>query len=59
MARGDKTQGYFSGTARIPDVGHLVRLVILGKSREEQQPRLILVTNRTTWEVKRVVRVYG
>jgi hypothetical protein len=59
MARGDKTQWYFSCTVRIPEVGHKVRLVIPWKSREDQQPRIILVTNRATWEVKRVVRVYG
>src|SRR3954463_7328349 len=59
VQRGDKTQWYFSCVVRIPEVGHKVRVVILWKSQEDDQARIIVVTNRTTWEVRRIVRVYG
>ena len=42
----------------IPDVNHKVRIVILWKHRNDDQPCKILVTNRITWEVSRIVRVY-
>jgi DDE superfamily endonuclease len=58
LCEGDKQQWYFTGTLRIPDVGHKVRVVILWPSREAERPRIILVTNRVQWEVTRVVRVY-
>ena len=59
LPRGDKTQWSFSCVVRIPDVGHKVRIVILWAHREDQQARIILVTNRITWEARRVVRVYS
>lgn len=58
LKEGDKQQWYFTCTLRIPDVEHKVRIVVLWPSREAQQPRIILVTNRVQWEVTRVVRVY-
>jgi len=58
LKEGDKQQWYFSCTLRIPDVQHKVRIVMLWPSREAEQPRIILVTNRVQWEVTRVVRVY-
>ena len=58
LARGDKTQWYFTCSLRIPAVRHKVRIVILWASREASAPRLILVTNRVQWEVKRIVGVY-
>ena len=58
LREGDKQQWYFSCTVRIPEVGHKVRIVMLWPSREAAQPRIILVTNRVTWEVTRIVRVY-
>jgi DDE family transposase len=45
-------------TVRIPDVKHKVRIVILWRYRNDDQPCKILVTNRITWEVSRIVRVY-
>ena len=54
----DKRQWYFTVTVRIPDVKHKVRIVILWRYRNDDQPCKILVTNRITWEVSRIVRVY-
>lgn len=55
---GDDRQWYFTVTVRIPDVKHKVRIVILWRYRNDREPCKILVTNRTTWEVSRIVRVY-
>jgi uncharacterized protein YndB with AHSA1/START domain len=55
---GDERQWYFTVTVRVPDVRHKVRIVILWKYRHDGQPCKILVTNRITWEVSRIVRVY-
>ena len=51
-------QWYFSKSVRIPGVAHKVRLVILWDKRKDPNARKILVTNRTTWEVTRILRVY-
>ncbi len=58
MQVGEQFQWYFTVTVRIPDVNHPVRLVILWKQREDAEPVKMLVTNRTYWEVTRIVRVY-
>jgi hypothetical protein len=58
MRRGDRRQWYFTVTVRIPDVNHKVRIVILWRYRQDAQCIKILVTNRITWEVSRIVRVY-
>ena len=58
MRIGDKRQWYFTISVRIPDVKHKVRIVILWRYRNDDQPCKILVTNRITWEVTRIVRVY-
>jgi DDE superfamily endonuclease len=55
---GDRRQWYFTVTACIPDVTHKVRIVILWRYRQDVEPVKILVTNRITWEVSRIVRVY-
>jgi hypothetical protein len=55
---GDERQWYFTVTVRIPGVNHKVRIVILWRYRKDAEPCKILVTNRTTWEVSRIVRVY-
>lgn len=55
---GDQRQWYFTVTVRIPDVNHKVRIVILWRYRQDPEPVKILVTNRITWEVSRIVRVY-
>lgn len=58
MRIGDKRQWYFTVTVRIPEVKHKVRIVIVWQYRNDEQPCKILVTNRITWEVCRIVRVY-
>ena len=58
LRRGDKRQWYFTCTIRIPNVSHKVRIVILWKTRKSATPCKILISNRVTWEVKRILRVY-
>jgi hypothetical protein len=58
LRQGDERQWYFTTSLRIPEVHHKVRVVILWDRRQDPQPRKVLVTNRLTWEVTRVVRVY-
>lgn len=55
---GDQRQWYFTVTVQIPEVNHKVRIVILWRYRQDTEPIKILVTNRITWEVSRIVRVY-
>lgn len=55
---GDQRQWYFTGTLTIPEVNHRVRVVILWKHKNDKEPIKILVTNRTQWEVKRILQTY-
>ena len=55
---GDKTQWYFTRSIRIEGVDHPVRLVILWDRRNGKEPVKILVSNRTGWEITRILRVY-
>ena len=58
LRRGDKRQYSFTCTVRIPNVNHKVRIVILWKHKRDPEPCKVLVTNRTTWEVTRILGVY-
>src|SRR5512144_1105427 len=58
MRIGERRQWSFTVTVRIPGVEHKVRIVILWRHRQDSEPVKILVTNRITWEVSRIVRVY-
>ncbi len=58
LRRGDHRQWYFTCTLHIPKVNHKVRIVILWNHRRDAAPCKILVTNRTTWEVCRVLQTY-
>jgi DDE superfamily endonuclease len=58
MRIGDRRQWYFTATVRIPDVKHKVRVVVLWHYRGDERCCKVLVTNRITWEVSRIVRVY-
>lgn len=42
----------------MPKVNHKVRIVILWDKRQEKHPKKVLVTNRTTWEVIRILKTY-
>src|SRR5689334_15959474 len=43
---------------RIPGVTHTVRIVVLWRRQRDAEPRKILITNRTYWEVHRILKVY-
>lgn len=58
LRRGDKRQWYFTCTLHIPKVNHKLRIVIIWNHRRDGAPCKILVTNRTTWEVCRILRTY-
>lgn len=58
IRRGDERQWYFTATLRIPRVDHRVRMVIIWDQRRDEAPRIILITNRTQWEVTRVLQAY-
>ena len=58
LRRGDDRQWYFTCTVRIPDVTHPVRIVIIWENRRDKSPKKILITNRTRWEIKRILRTY-
>jgi hypothetical protein len=58
VRRGDKRQWYFTCTLRMPGVNHPVRIVLLWNQRRDAQPCKILITNRTTWEIVRILGVY-
>ena len=58
LRRGDQRQWYFTRTVHLPNVNHRVRIVILWRNRRDASPAKILITNRTGWEVTRIVRGY-
>ena len=51
-------QWYFTKTIRIPEVDHRVRIVILWERKNGKEAIKMLVTNRSYWEVTRILRVY-
>jgi hypothetical protein len=52
------TQWYFTKSVRLPRVNHPVRVLVLWSSEKADEPRKILVTNRTYWEAHRILKVY-
>ena len=58
VRRGDQRQWYFTCTVRLPRVSHKVRLLIIWNNRRDARPRKVLVTNRTNWEAKRILKCY-
>lgn len=55
---GDDKQWYFTKTIHLPDLNHPVRIVILWERKNGVEAKKILVTNRTNWEVSRILSVY-
>jgi hypothetical protein len=55
---GDNKQWYFTKSIRIPGVNHPVRIVILWDRKNGCEAVKMVVTNRTYWEVTRILRVY-
>lgn len=53
-----QTQWYFTKSIRLPTVNHPVRIVVLWASERAEKPRKILITNRTYWEVHRILKTY-
>jgi DDE superfamily endonuclease len=53
-----KEQWYFTKSIRIPGVKHTVRIVVLWRGQRDAEPRKMLITNRTYWEVHRILKVY-
>jgi len=51
-------QWYFTKSVRLDGVDHRVRIVILWERWNSARPCKILITNRTPWEVGRILRVY-
>jgi hypothetical protein len=58
LRRGDARQWYYSTTVRLPQVKHPVRIVLIWKNRRDHQLVKALVTNRTRWEVNRILKTY-
>jgi len=56
--RGRDQQWYFTTTLHIPGVKHKVRVVVIWNKKRDNEPCKILVTNRTGWEVVRILLVY-
>lgn len=58
IRRGREQQWYFTVSLHIPEVKHRVRIVILWNKKRDEKPCKVLVTNRVTWEVVRILLVY-
>jgi len=58
LRRGKKQQWCFTCTAHIPNVNHKIRLVFIWDKKQDEELRKVLVTNRVTWEVCRILQVY-
>jgi hypothetical protein len=58
LRRGDDRQWYYTTTVRLPQVKHPVRIVLLWHHRRDKTVAKVLVTNRTRWEITRIVKTY-
>ena len=58
LRRGDERQWTFTCVVRIPEVNHPVRIVFIWHHRRDKEACKALGTNRTVWEVKRIILVY-
>ena len=45
-------------SSALPQVKHPVRIVLLWRNRRDQTPAKVLVTNRTRWEITRILKTY-
>ncbi len=55
---GDDRQWYYTTTVRLPQVSHPVRIVLIWRNRRDQNLAKVLITNRTRWEVNRILKTY-
>lgn len=58
LRRGDDRQWYYSTTVRLPQVKHPVRILMIWHNRRDQKLAKVLITNRTRWEVNRILKTY-
>ena len=54
----DERQWYYTTVVRLPQVKHPVRIVLLWRNRRDRTPAKVLVTNRTRWEITRILKTY-
>lgn len=53
-----KKQWYFTVCVGVSEVDHNCRIVFLWDKKSDKEPRKILLTNKTNWEVNRIVGTY-
>ncbi len=58
IRRGDARQWFFTTTVRLPQVMHPVRIVLIWRNRRDKVPAKVLITNRTRWEINRILKTY-
>ena len=58
LRRGDERQWYFTIIVRLPQVKHPVRIVLIWRNRRDKTLAKVLITNRTHWEINRILKVY-
>jgi len=58
LRRGDARQWYYTTTVRLPQVQHPVRIVLIWNNRRDRKLAKVLVTNRTRWEINRILKTY-
>jgi hypothetical protein len=58
LRRGDARQWYYTTTVRLPQVKHPVRIVLIWHNRRDKSVAKVLITNRTRWEINRILKTY-
>jgi hypothetical protein len=58
LRRGDARQWYYSTTVRCAQVRHPVRIVFIWNNRRDEKLAKVLISNRTRWEVNRIIKTY-
>lgn len=58
LRRGDDRQWYYTTTVRLPQVKHPVRIVLIWHNRRDPKLAKVLVSNRTRWEINRILQTY-
>jgi hypothetical protein len=51
-----KKQWYFTVTVKVSEVDHHCRIVLLWDKKFDKEAKLILITNKTNWEINRIMR---
>ncbi|MDC0936688.1 IS701 family transposase [Pirellulales bacterium] len=58
LRRGDARQWFYTTTVRLPQVKHPVRIVLIWRNRRDKELAKVLITNRTRWEINRILKTY-